>query len=216
LDRSVARCVRPSAGDGVGGRAVASGTGRVIGILAAQPDQAAAIEHFIQTDAPLSPGNSGGPLINARGEVVGINTAVAVPRGTPASYGFAIPVNLAQNVARQLIEFGEVRRAFLGVVLANVSPVFARGHGLPTLDGAIVMEVQPGSPAAAAGLAQGDIITGIEGRAIISVSDLQVRVAELQPGGTATLRVVRNGRTADVQVELGIVRSGTGAASQPR
>lgn len=189
---------------------IVSGTGRAIGILGSEPDQAAALEHFIQTDAALSPGNSGGPLLNGAGEVVGINTAVAAARGLAGGYGFAIPSNLARNVALQLIAHGEVRRAYIGALLSNVSPAFARAHGLERLEGAVVMGLQGGGPAERAGLAQGDVITAIEGTAVQVVSDLQVRLAELQPGTRATVTVLRAGQPLDVPVELGLIRSGIG------
>jgi serine protease Do len=187
---------------------IVSGTGRAIGILGAQPDQAAALESFIQTDAALSPGNSGGPLVNSAGEVIGINTAVAAPRGVPAGYGFAIPSDIARRVAEQLIEFGEVRRPYLGLLLMDVSPAVARAHELPTAAGAMVVQAEPGSPAGAAGLRQGDVITGIADRTVLTVSDLQARLAQLQVGSTTSLTVLRNGRQSEVRVELGGVRSG--------
>jgi S1-C subfamily serine protease len=187
---------------------IVSGTGRAIGILGAQPDQAAALESFIQTDAALSPGNSGGPLVNAAGEVVGINTAVAAPRGVPAGYGFAIPSDIARRVAEQLIEFGEVRRPYLGLLLMDVSPAVARAHDLPTVSGAMVVQAEPGSPAGTAGLRQGDVIMGIADRAVLTVSDLQARLAQLQVGSTTSLTVLRGGRQTEVRVELGGVRSG--------
>jgi serine protease Do len=189
---------------------IVSGTGRAIGILGAQPDQAAALESFIQTDAALSPGNSGGPLVNGAGEVIGINTAVAAPRGVPAGYGFAIPSDIARRVAEQLIEFGEVRRPYIGLLLMDVSPAVAQAHGLPTVAGAMVVQTEPGSPADAAGLRQGDLVIGIADREVLTVSDLQARLAQLQAGSTATLTVLRNGRQQDVRVQLGTVRSGIG------
>jgi serine protease Do len=189
---------------------IVSGTGRSIGILGAQPDQAAALESFIQTDAALSPGNSGGPLVNHAGEVIGINTAVAAPRGVPAGYGFAIPTDIARRVAEQLIEFGEVRRPFMGVLLMDVTPSLAQAHDLPKVAGAMVVQAEPGMPAAAAGLRQGDVVVGIAGRQVLTVSDLQARLAQLQAGSTTSLTVLRDGRQVDVRVELGTVRSGIG------
>jgi serine protease Do len=187
---------------------IVSGTGRALGILGGQAEGAAALEHFIQTDAALSPGNSGGPLLNTAGEVVGINTAVAAPAGVPAGYGFAIPTDIARRVALQLIETGEVRRPYLGVLLAPVSPMFARAHGLPTVAGAVVMQVEPGSPAAGAGVRQGDVIMAIDGDPVRTVSELQARLVRLEPGGSAVLRVIRDGREVDVRTELGVARSG--------
>jgi serine protease Do len=189
---------------------IVSGVGRAIGILGhdMEPEQAAPLEHFIQTDATLSPGNSGGALINAAGEVIGINTAVAAAQASPGSVGFAIPSNLARSVAEQLIRFGEVRRGYLGVALSNMSPAMAANRGLERVEGAVVASVEPGSPAAAAGLQQDDVILEIEGLAVHTVSDLQNHLAGLQPGSTVTLRLTRGGREMTMPVELGMVRSG--------
>jgi serine protease Do len=199
---------------------IVSGVGRALGILDAQMEpaeqQAAPLEHFIQTDAALSPGNSGGPLINAAGEVIGINTAVAAPRGMPAGYGFAIPSNLARRVAEQLIRTGEVRRPFLGVVLRNITPRVAREQGLQTVAGAQVVELQPGSPAHQAGVRPQDVIVAIGGRTVQSVSDLQAALAQMEPGTTTRLRLVRNGSELETSAELGVVRSGVGPAAQRR
>jgi serine protease Do len=198
---------------------IVSGTGRDIGILAAEMDPAAEgaapLEHFIQTDAALSPGNSGGPLVNAAGEVIGINTAVAADRRGPAGYGFAIPSNLARRLADQLIQFGEVRRSYLGVALRNVTPRAAQQQGLQTAEGAQVMQLEPGSPAAQAGLQHEDIIVAVGDRAVQSVSDLQAALVQLDPGSQVTMRVLRQGRPVDVSVQLGMVRSGIGPRVVP-
>jgi serine protease Do len=189
---------------------IVSGTGRAIGILGAQPDQAAALENFIQTDAALSPGNSGGPLVNAAGEVIGINTAVAAPRGVPAGYGFAIPSDIARRVAEQLIRHGEVRRPFLGLLLMDLTPALAQELRLRTAAGAVIVQAQQGGPAQAAGLREGDVIVHFADRDILTVSDLQARLAQLEVGAAAPLRAIREGREVGVTVELGGVRSGIG------
>ncbi len=194
---------------------IISGIGRDIGILRAQPGanagQTAPLEHFIQTDAALSPGNSGGPLLNTRGEVIGINTAVAATQGAPSGYGFAIPSNLARHVADQLVRHGEVQRSYLGVMLRNVTPELARERGLERVEGAAIAEVEEGGPAHRAGARAGDVIIGIGDYPVRTVSDLQARLAQLEPGSTLTLQLIRNGRGAGVDVELGLVRS----AGQP-
>ena len=191
---------------------IVSGKGRALGIiereLEAGAPAATPLEHFIQTDAALSPGNSGGPLVNAAGEVIGINTAIAAPPGVPASFGFAIPSNIARRVADQLIRHGEVRRPFLGVLLTNVSPSMARTHGLTTVEGAAVAEVQPGGPADRAGLRPGDIVLAVADRSIITVSDLQAELLELEPGTTIKLSVLRRDRELKISVELGEMRGG--------
>jgi serine protease Do len=193
---------------------VVSGVGRAIGILGSQRDPAvtaAPLEHFIQTDAALSPGNSGGPLVNSAGEVIGINTAVAAPRGVPAAVGFAIPSNLAIRVANQLIQLGEVRRAYLGVTLMNMSPRMAAAGGLERVEGAIVAEMESGGPAAAAGLQPGDVILAIGGEPVQTVSDLQNQLVRLEPGSTVMLNLIRANRRIEVQVRLGVVGAGVPA-----
>jgi serine protease Do len=188
---------------------IVSGVGRDIGILRAQPQanagRAAPLEHFIQTDAALSPGNSGGPLLNAAGEVIGINTAVAGTGGGPSGYGFAIPSNLARRVADQLVQHGEVRRSYLGVLLLDVSPEVARTRGLERVEGALVARLEEGGPAHRAGAREEDIIVGIGETRVVTVSDLQAALAQLEPGSAVPLRLLRNGRAAEVEVELGVV-----------
>lgn len=185
---------------------IVSGMGRAIGIVGTGGDGGAAgsppLEHFIQTDAALSPGNSGGPLMNRAGEVIGINTAVAGSRGaTP--FGFAIPSNLAARVADQLIEHGRVRRPFIGVELRDVTPSLAEEHGLSTVEGAAVGRVQAGSPAEQAGLRTDDIILGLGDVRTVTVSDLQALLIQAEPGDMVELRVHRDGREATVAIELG-------------
>jgi serine protease Do len=193
---------------------IISGIGRDIGILRRQPQanagQTAPLEHFIQTDAALSPGNSGGPLLNTAGEVIGINTAVAAAPGA-GGYGFAIPVNLARHVADQLVQHGEVRRAYLGVILRNVTPAVAREAGLDRVAGALVEQMEEGGPAARAGVRPGDVVVGIGDDLVATVNDLQARLARIEPGITTELHLLRDGRELSVSVELGGVRSGVAA-----
>ena len=190
---------------------VVSAVGRAIGILSSSMDgevRTAPLEHFIQTDAAINPGNSGGPLVNLEGQVVGINTAIASPTGFFSGYGFAVPINLARRVAAQLIEFGEVRRAFLGVVLGTVGPADAVAFQLESTQGAAILSVEPGSPAAEAGLELGDVIVGVGDEEVGTVSDLQAILAGLEPGSTAELRVIRYGEAMTIPVRLGMIRSG--------
>jgi S1-C subfamily serine protease len=142
--------------------------------------------------------------------VIGINTAVAAPRGVPTGQGFAIPSNLALRVAEQLIATGEVRRAYIGAVLTEVSPALARALGLERVSGAVVVEIAPGGPAGRAGLRPEDVIVGIGGVTGHSVSDLQAALVHLEPGGSAQLEVIREGRPFRVTTQLGVVRSGVG------
>jgi serine protease Do len=192
---------------------IVSGIGRDIGILRAQPSAnggaTAPLEHFIQTDAALSPGNSGGPLLNTAGEVIGINTAVAASAGTPSGYGFAIPSNLARRIADQLVERGEVQRSYLGVFLLNVTPGMAAAEGLDRVEGALVARVEEGGPAHRAGAREGDVIVGIGDARVVTASDLQARLAQLDPGQTMTVHLLRGGREIALDVQLGVVRSAT-------
>lgn len=191
---------------------IVSGTGRSLGIL--EPQMAsgevaiAPVEHFIQTDAALSPGNSGGPLVNRAGEVIGINTAVAGGGPLPMGFGFSIPSNLARRVAEQLIQRGQVRRSYLGVAFANVSPAVARSHGLSRVEGAVVVGLEKDGPADRAGLREGDVVQKIGSVPVQTVSELQAQLAVLEPGSKLVLRLVRERKGLDVEVVLGEVRSG--------
>ena len=131
------------------------------------------IEAFIQTDAAVNPGNSGGALVNLKGELVGINTAIASPTGSFAGYSFAVPVTLVQKVAVDLVEFGTVQRALLGVSIVTVNAELAEQEDLNTLKGIYVANVQSNSSAQDAGIEVGDVIVAIDGRDVNSVSELQ-------------------------------------------
>jgi S1-C subfamily serine protease len=196
---------------------IVSGTGRALGILqgssALREGEAAPLESFIQTDAAIGPGNSGGPLVDVNGAVVGINTAVARPDAGFASFGFAIPANLARRVAEQLVRYGEVRRPYLGVLLDGVTTADAEVYGLERAEGAEVKFVEPGSPAADAGVEVGDVIVAIDGTPTASVAELQSVLAQLDAAG-ATLRVIRYGETLELPVRPGLVRSGVRPAEQ--
>ncbi len=161
------------------------------------------IENFIQTDAVINPGNSGGALVNLKGEVVGINTAIATRSGFYQGYGFAIPVNLAKKVANDLIEFGRVRRAILGVSIEAVSDQIAKAEGLPKPTGAYIQSVSSDSPAKNVGIRQGDIVLSVNGSEVVSVNDLQTKIAQHRPGDVVRLIVWRDGEEWDVDVELG-------------
>ncbi len=190
---------------------IVSAVGRSIGVLQANATasmRTAPLEHFIQTDAPINPGNSGGPLVDLSGRVIGINTAIATPTGVFAGAGFAVPIALAQRSAEQLIRYGEVRRAFLGVVLNDVSEADARILDLPAADGAVVSHVDPRGPAAAAGLQMGDVVVRIDTVKVQTTSDLQNALASIDPGATARVAVIRYGERLTIPVKLGLVRSG--------
>jgi serine protease Do len=162
-----------------------------------------AIENFLQTDAVINPGNSGGPMIDLRGQVIGINSAIASQTGFYQGYGFAVPVNLARRVMEDLIRFGEVRRPVLGVSIATVSPEDADLYRLPQVSGVLVNQVGEDSPAARAGLQPRDVIVAIDGKPVGTVGELQQTIAEHDPGDRVTLRYFREGRPRDVEVTLG-------------
>ena len=150
-------------------------------------------DDFIQTDASVNPGNSGGPLVDVRGALIGINTAIFSQTGGSVGIGFAIPVNIAKDVLRQLRESGKVVRGYLGVAVAPVTPEARRAADLPTPKGAVVAEVVAGSPAAAAALKPGDVIVRFQGEELQDPRDLTRRVAATPPGTSVKLDVVRPG-----------------------
>ena len=162
-----------------------------------------AIEDFIQTDAVINPGNSGGPMVNLRGQVVGINSAIASRSGFYQGYGFAIPINLAQRVMEDLVEFGHVRRAYLGISLQPINPVSAQGYGLPSVSGVEISNVTESGPAERAGLERYDVIVAVDGEPVGRVGKLQATIAERRPGDRVTLTLYRDRREIEVDVRLG-------------
>jgi serine protease Do len=181
---------------------IVSAKGRSIGIMQSNQGAAAPLEHFIQTDAAINPGNSGGPLVNLRGEVVGINTAIASPTGTYAGYGFAVPISLAKRVADDLIRYGAVNRPRLGVEIKNVEPADIDVFRLADANGAVVARLQEGA-AKAAGIQLGDVIVAVDGAPIRDTGELMERVALRQPGERVVLDVVRYGERKRMTVTLG-------------
>jgi serine protease Do len=178
---------------------IVSAKGRSLGIIPGETS----LESFIQTDAAINRGNSGGPLVDLYGRVVGVNTAISSPTGAYAGNGFAVPSALAVKVAGDIIEFGHVRRPQLGVRIQSVSEAQAELYGLDRIAGAFVSEVVPGGPAADAGLRPEDVIVSLEGEPVESSPDLTSRLARETPGEEVTLGVIRNGRRMNVEVELG-------------
>jgi serine protease Do len=168
-----------------------------------QPRARTGIESFIQTDAAINPGNSGGALVNTKGELIGINSAIASHTGSYEGYGFAIPINLAKKVLNDIKKYGAVKRGMIGVTFADLSEA-DKSQGLNTdkTNGLYVTGVLPGSAGEAAGLKEGDIITKIEGNTIYESSDLQERVARLQPGDKINLTVARGNSEKTVAVTL--------------
>ena len=159
-------------------------------------------EDFIQTDAPINRGNSGGALVNTEGELVGINSQILSPSGGNIGIGFSIPANMAQNVMAQLIEHGEVRRGRLGVTIQAITPELADTLGLSGTNGALVSDVESGSPAASAGIKRGDVITSLNGEAVKDSNTLRNEIAELGPGADVKLTVVRGGQEQALTAKL--------------
>ncbi len=160
-------------------------------------------ENFIQTDAAINPGNSGGPLLNIHGEAVGINTAIFSRSGGYMGIGFAIPVNMAKNIQKQLQENGRVTRGWLGVVIQDVNEDLAQSFDLDKAEGILVAEVADNSPAAKAGLQQGDVILSLNGTQLEDVANLRNRIAMIQPKTKVTLQLIRDGRKKSIDVVIG-------------
>jgi len=172
-----------------------------VGIISARARDihAGPYDEFLQTDAAINPGNSGGPLFNLRGEVVGINTAIVA---SGSGIGFAVPSNLVKALLPQLEKEGGVTRAWLGIGIQDLSVELAQAMKLPVTDGAVVTEVNEGSPAAKGGLKQDDVITAVDGVKVSSGGQLSRTVALKKPGSTATLTVFRDGAPQPVQVKV--------------
>ena len=189
---------------------IVSAIGRPLGLIgndirAREGRQAAgfAIEDFIQTDAVINPGNSGGPLVNMQGQVVGINSAIASRTGYYQGYGFAIPMDLARRIMEDLIEYGEVRRPYLGIEMGPLDPVDAEYYRLPRTTGVLVQAVPEGGPAAAAGIRPEDVIVSIDGVAVERSSQLQLLIAQKHPGDEVTVGYYRDGQPREMRVRLG-------------
>ncbi len=160
------------------------------------------IESFIQTDAAVNPGNSGGALVNTRGELVGINAAIASQTGSYTGYAFAIPTTIMSKVVADLKEYGTVQRALLGVQIQDINADFAKEKNLETMEGAYVAAVGENSAAKDAGIKEGDIITHIEGQKVKSVSELQEKISRFRPGDKVKVTLIRNGKLENVTVTL--------------
>jgi len=192
---------------------VISALGRTV-----QTSETTFIDEAIQTDAAINRGNSGGPLIDSRGEVIGINSAIYTPTGTTAGIGFAIPINNAKRIAHDLMTEGRVRQAFLGVNTLPVGGNLAEALDLPAREGLLVETATKGGPAAAAGIRGGDryvragmqrftiggdLIVAVDGQKVASPFDLNIILNRKRPGDTVTLTVYRGGRKMDIPVRLG-------------
>ena len=176
-------------------------------------DQSQQYVPFIQTDVPINKGNSGGPLLNTKGEVVGINSQIFSSSGGYMGVSFAIPIATAMNSVTQLQATGKVRRGVLGVRIQEVTSAIAQAMGLPRTGGALVADVEPGSAAARAGIKVGDLITAFDGTQIDSSSDLPPLVGSLPPGSHAKLNLQRNGKPLELSVVLDNLADSTAAAN---
>jgi serine protease Do len=161
-----------------------------------------AIESYIQTDAAINPGNSGGALVNANGELIGINSAIASQTGTNEGYGFAIPVNLAKKILEDFKKYGSVKRGYVGVTFQELNADAADNLKIKDITGLYVNDVMPNGGAAAAGIRKGDIIKKVEGREVFASPDLQEKIGRMSPGEKVQLTISRDGKEQNVNVTL--------------
>ena len=166
-------------------------------------------EDFLQTDAPINQGNSGGALVNTNGALVGINSQILSPSGGNIGIGFAIPSNMAKNVMDQLLKTGKVHRGQLGVGIQSVTSDIAASLGLKNVQGVIVNSVMPNSPADRAGVRQGDIITALNGSTVVDSNELRNKVADTAPGTEVALSILRDGGEQQLRAALGEVNANT-------
>jgi len=172
-------------------------------------------DDFIQTDAAINRGNSGGPLFNMDGEVIGVNTAIVSPTGGSIGIGFSVPSNLARNVVAQLMEFGTTRRGWLGVRIQSVNDELAEALGMEKAMGALVADVTAGGPAAEAGLEAGDVIIKFDGKDVHEMRDLPRLVADTEVGKAVRVVVFRKGHTQTFKVTIGLLQEGEAKPAEP-
>lgn len=170
------------------------------------------LENFIQTDASINRGNSGGALLNLNGELIGINTAILAPSGGSVGIGFAIPSNMAQTLSQQLIQFGEIKRGLLGIKGTEMSADIAKAFNLNVQRGAFVSEVLANSGSAKAGIKSGDVIVSLNDKPLNSFAELRSRIATTEPGTKVKLGLLRDGKPLDVEVTLDKSTSSTASA----
>ena len=178
---------------------IISATGRSIDII----DDEGGVENFLQTDAVINPGSSGGALVNMKGEVIGVNTAIATRTGGYQGYGFAVPINIALFVSERLIKVGRVVRGYLGVYIKDVDATHAKAVGLDEIKGVIIETIIEDSPAEKAELEEGDVILKIDRKSLYYRNDLQAYISSMGPGEQVTLEVLREGKTTVKRVVLG-------------
>jgi len=160
-------------------------------------------EDFIQTDAAINPGNSGGPLVNLDGEVVAMNTAIFTRSGGYMGIGFAIPINLVKNISNQLLDGGEVTRGFLGILIQNLNKELAESFNLDIHQGVLISQIKKDSPAAKAGLREGDVIIAYQGKEVTNVGGFRNMVALSSPGSKPKLTIMRDGKRKSLTVKIG-------------
>jgi len=178
---------------------------------------------FIQTDVAVNPGNSGGPLFNLNGEVVGINSQIFSRTGGYMGLSFAIPIDVAMKIKDELVQHGKVTRGRIGVQIQEVNQALANSFGLPKTQGALISGVEPGSPADKAGLKSGDVVLGVNGKEVTQLGQLSGEIAGMKPGSSAKLDVWRNGARTNVDVKVGqleepqnVAAAGAGAQGEPK
>jgi serine protease Do len=187
---------------------VVSALNRTIGI-----EGPGGYENFIQTDAPINPGNSGGALVTLQGELAGINTAILAPQGSSIGIGFAIPSNMVKTVMEQIVKHGEVKRGVLGVMVQNLTPDLADAFNLPDVQGAIVTDVTPGSPAAKAGLQSKDVVEKLNDMPIKSSNELRNITGLLPIGAKVALQIRRGGKIITTTTEIAPAPQGNKSAA---
>jgi Do/DeqQ family serine protease len=160
-------------------------------------------EDFIQTDASINPGNSGGALVNLQGELIGINTAIVGPSGGNVGIGFAIPINLVNQVANQIIHFGKIQRGQLGVQIQDLTPALSKAFGIQQQHGAVIAGIVPGSSAEKSGLERGDVVIAVNGQTVESATKLHNHIALMQVGDLVSLDILRNGDELNIKARIG-------------
>lgn len=195
---------------------IISAKGRNINILEGnRANGAFPIESFIQTDAAVNPGNSGGALVNTNGELIGINTAIASNNGSYQGYAFAVPVNIVKKVVADLAEFGYVQRAYIGVSIRDINAEFAKQKNIKQLNGAYINGLTTGGSAEEAGIKIGDIITRVENNHVNSVSELQEQISKYRPSDKVNITVIRNDNEVTVPVVLKNIENSTSLVKKP-
>ena len=190
---------------------IVSAKSRSIGIMGGQMP----LESFIQTDAAVNPGNSGGALVNTNGELVGINSAIASETGSYSGYSFAVPATIARKVVEDLKKYGEVQRAVLGVMMRTVNDSIGKVNDLEKMEGAFVVSTTEEGAAREAGIKKGDIIVSIDGNSVKTSSQLQEQIGKYNPGDKITVGLIRDGKEKDIDVVLRNMKGNTSIVKEP-